>query len=162
MAEIADLAFSQPSPDHIMPTPQPAPYAGDAVFIARFSTLLQQELSKACSILTTVFKRDFHSIGERFDTTESKFDGTAARVNQNSAMDTDLQNRLEKACAKIEDLENRSCHYNVRIQGLPETHTELEGAIQALMKDLIPDISLHQMEVDRIQPLPDQMASRGT
>lgn len=58
-------------------------------------------------------------------------------------MITELQDRLADANAKIEDLENRSCRYNVRIRGLPETCTDLEGAMHELMKDLIPDISPH-------------------
>lgn len=65
-------------------------------------------------------------------------------------MITELQNRLEEAYTKIEDLENRFRSYNVHIRGLPETHTDLEGAIQELMKELILDISPHQMEIDRI------------
>lgn len=38
----------------------------------------------------------------------------------------------------------------MRIQGLPESHTDLEVAMRQLMKDLIPDISTHHVEIDRI------------
>lgn len=72
------------------------------------------------------------------------------RVNHNSRMAAELQGRLEEAYVKIEDLDNRSCRYNVHIRGLPETHTDLEGAMYTLMKELIPDILTHQLEVDRI------------
>lgn len=77
-------------------------------------------------------------------------DSTVRKVSQNSNMITDLQDRLEEAYTKIEDLENRSRRYNVRIRGLPETHTDLEGAMRELMKDLIPNINTHQMEIDQI------------
>lgn len=56
-------------------------------------------------------------------------DGAVARVNQNSTMISDLQGRLEEAYTKIEDLENQSRGYNVRIKELKETHTDLEGAM---------------------------------
>lgn len=65
-------------------------------------------------------------------------------------MITDLQDRLEEAYTKIEDLENRSCRYNVRIHCIPETHTDFEEAMRQLMKELIPDINAHHMEIDRI------------
>lgn len=41
---MADLMYSQSSPDRDLPAPQPTPYAGDAVLLARFSAMLQQEL----------------------------------------------------------------------------------------------------------------------
>lgn len=51
-------------------------------------------------------------------------------------MISELQDKLEEANAKIKDLENRSRLYNVRIRGILETHIDLEGAIDKLMKNL--------------------------
>lgn len=62
-------------------------------------------------------------------------------------MTAELQGQLKDAYAKIEALENRSRSYNVRVRGLPETHTD---QVHALMKELTPDISPLQLEVDRI------------
>lgn len=106
VAEMTDLIFRQSSPVRELPEPQPTPYAGDAVLLACFSAMLQQELSKACSIITTDLKHDIQGIGERFEMIESKMDSTVIKVKQNSTMITDLQGRLEEAYTKIEDLEN--------------------------------------------------------
>lgn len=81
---------------------------------------------------------------------ETKVNSTVKKVNQNSNMIFDLQDRLDEDYTKIEDLENRSRRYNVCIRGLPESHTDLEGAMRELIKDLIPDINTHQMKIDRI------------
>lgn len=123
MAELTEAIFSQSSPD--IAVPQQAHYSGDAVFLARFLNMLQQELSKACIIITTDLKKDIRSIGERIEQTETKVDNTVKKFNQNSNMITDLQDRLEEAYTKIEDLENCSRRYNVCIRGLPKTHTAL-------------------------------------
>lgn len=58
--------------------------------------------------------------------------------------------KLEEAYAKIEDLENWSHLYNIPIRGLPVNTIGLEKAVFILMKDLIPDILPHQMEIDRV------------
>lgn len=81
---------------------------------------------------------------------ETKVAETVTKVNQNSTMITDLQGRLDEAHTKIEDLEKLSRRYNVRLRGLPETHTVLEGAMRKLMKELIPDLTEQYMEIDRI------------
>lgn len=150
MAEMTNLIFSQSSPDRELPAPQPMSYAGDAALLAHFSAMLQQELSKDCSIITTDLKRDIQGIGERFELIETKVAETVTKVNQNSTMITDLQDRLEEAYTKIEDLENRSRRYNVRLRSLPENHTDLEEAMRELMKELIPDITVRHMEINRI------------
>lgn len=91
-----------------VPTPTPSPYSGDVALLAHFSALLQQELSKACTAITAEIKGDFHCIGERLDTIESKVIGMVGRVNQNTKMMSSLHDQLDQANAKVEDLENRS------------------------------------------------------
>lgn len=54
------------------------------VQLARFSALLQQELYKACIIITTDIKGDFQTIGKRLNSKDAKVDGTVKLVNQNS------------------------------------------------------------------------------
>lgn len=112
MAEIAELALSQNSIGSEQQPPPPAAYSGDSVLLARFSALLQQELTKACQLITAEMKHDFNDIGDRLDTIESKMDGTVRKVNQNSSMIASLQDQLDQANAKIEDQENRSRRYN--------------------------------------------------
>lgn len=160
MAEFAEIALSQNSAVFSQPPAPVTTYSGDTVLLARFSALLQQELSKACTIIPTGMKDDFQNIGERLDIIESKMDGTVKQVNQNSKTITSLQDQLDQANAKIEGLENRSRRYNFRIRGLPESETDLEESIHALMKQLIPDISPYQLELDRVHralttPRPD-------
>lgn len=64
------------------------------------------------------------------------------RVNQNTKMISYLQDQLDLANTKIEDLENRSRRYNFRLRGLPESITGLEA--------VVPGISLHHLELDGV------------
>lgn len=66
-------------------------------------------------------------------------------------MISSLQAQLDQAQAKIEDLKNRSRRFRVR--GLPESVVDVEVAVQALMEELMPDISPHQLEIDRVHRL---------
>lgn len=104
----------------------------------RFVQLTQWILNIICRILETDW------------TIESKIDSTISRVNQNSKMMTHLQIRLDEGCAKTKHLENRSLCYNIPIQGLPKTITDLEESVHTLMKDLIPDILPHQLDIERV------------
>lgn len=61
----------------------------------------------------------------------------------------DVQDQLETALSKIDDLENRSRRYNFRLLGLPEKVKEVQPAIWALIKALIPDIPDHRLELYR-------------
>lgn len=102
MAKLAEVALSQNSSVISQPPDPATTYSGDTVLLARFSALLHQELSKACTIITTGMKDDFQNIGERLDIIEPKMDGTLKQVNQNSRMITSLQDQLDQANAKIE------------------------------------------------------------
>lgn len=75
-------------------------------------------------------------------------DDDVKRVNQNTNLISALEEQLDQAHAKIEDLQNRPRRCNFRVWGLPETLTDLEPALDALMQDLIPDISPHLLELD--------------
>lgn len=103
MSELAESIFSQPSSALEEPSPQPIPYAEDTVLLACFSTMLQQVLSKACSIITNDTKQDIQNFGLRLDMIETKVDGMVARVNHNIRVISVLQEQLEEAYAKIED-----------------------------------------------------------
>lgn len=146
MADLTEMALRQSSSilDQSQPPP-PAPYSGDAALLACFSALLQQELSKACTAITAEIRGDFHCIGERLDTIEFKVDGTVGRVNQNTKMISSLQDQLDQANTKIEDLKNRSRLYNFRLCRSPELITDLEDAVHILMQDLIPGISPYHL-----------------
>lgn len=82
--EQADSMFSQPCPAHEEPLLQLVPYAGKTVLLAHFSSVIQQELSKACEIIINDIKHGILSFGLRLNTIKTKVDGTVVRVNQNT------------------------------------------------------------------------------
>lgn len=79
-----------------------------------------------------------------------------AQANQNTACIQVLRDQLDTALSKIDDLENRSRHYNFRIRGLPESVLDIQGSV----KLFIPDIPNHRLEQDP-NPLA-KMGCRGT
>lgn len=115
----------------------------------RFSELLEKGLAQTAAKITGDIKVDFQSLGERMGAIESKLDITVSRANQNTAQIQLLQEQLETAIARIDDLENRSRRQNLRIRGLPESITDTSEAVQDLFKSLIPNISQNRLELDR-------------
>lgn len=61
---------------------------------------------------------------------EKKADQSVAKINQNLDRILDIQDQLETALSKIDDLENRSRRYNILLRGLPESVKEVHPAIQ--------------------------------
>lgn len=76
MAKMAKIALMQTSSVQEPIQFQQPTYSGDAVLIAYFSDLLQQELYKACDIITLELKNDLSNISKRLDTIENKLDST--------------------------------------------------------------------------------------
>lgn len=60
-----------------------------------------------------------------------------------------LQDQLDIALSRIDDLENRSRRENFRIRGLPESITDTISVVQDFLKQIIPDIPSHKLEIDR-------------
>lgn len=67
-----------------------------------------------------------------------------------------LQRQLDKALAKIDDLENRSSCSNFCIQGVLESVVDVQAAVKELLT-LIPDITEYRLKIDRARkaPCPD-------
>lgn len=65
-------------------------------------------------------------------------------------MITDLQDRLEEAYSKIDDLENRARCYNFRIRDIPENVKDITSITYSLMQAAVPDIDEIHMEIDCI------------
>lgn len=52
--------------------------------------------------------------------------------------------------AQVEDLDNRNCHNNIRLRGIPESVTDLMPAIYKLFHNLLPDKPLSAFTCDKI------------
>lgn len=89
--------------------------------MAAFSKMLTRGLSHNAAQITASIHADLQQIGSRIEVIEQKSDQAALRINQNTARIQELQDQLEVATSKIDDLENRSRRYNFRIRGLPES-----------------------------------------
>lgn len=56
---------------------------------------------------------------------ETKLDIKVTHTNQNAAHIQVLEDQLEIALSRIDDLKNRSRRYNFRVRGLPENITDI-------------------------------------
>ncbi|XP_075719607.1 uncharacterized protein LOC142760334 [Rhinoderma darwinii] len=149
---IPDLGLPQLAPVHVSQhSPmQPAITSGlteDAIFSC-ISRAMQAQMGEISSKIAAVHQ-DLHKVGAHMQAIETKMTSVTARVNQNTRFMEDLQEQLEEANTRIEDLENRSRRYNFRIRGVPESQTEVPGVVRLLLTTLIPDISESHMEIDR-------------
>lgn len=80
---------------------------------------------------------------------ESNLESTISRTNQNTTSIQTLQEQLETANAKIDDLENRNRRYNFWVRGLPESYKDIPETIKSFIKDLQPETPQHRLELDR-------------
>lgn len=70
--------------------------------------LLNRGLSTTAAKITGDIKADLQNLGDRMEVMELKIDSTVARTNQNSDHIHVLQDQLDTALSRIDDLENRS------------------------------------------------------
>lgn len=154
---LCDITLSQGSmedesasfPSAQAAAPSTTTYSGDPILLARFSTLLEQELENASKRITSDLKHEFQELGSRIGTIEATLDDTITRTNQNMECIEDIHKRLDDAPNKIDNLENRSRRYNFRVQGIPESFPDSEAIMKELIQHLIPDIPHHKLELDR-------------
>lgn len=117
--------------------------AGINNLLSTFSKMLARGLSHKSN-------PQFKLISKTWDQElKSLTDHTTARTNHNTARIQDLQDQLESALYKVDDLENRSRRYSFRIRGLPESVKDIREVVRSFIKDLIPDIPTHHLELDR-------------
>lgn len=69
-----------------------------------------------------------------------------------------IQEQLDIALSRIDVRENRSSRY--RIRSLPESRTDIPTAVQVLIKDLIPNIPPHRLELNRAHRAPGHPQER--
>lgn len=113
------------------------------------SELLDRGLAQKANKITSDIRADFQNLGSRMKAIEQKLDITVSRANQNTDHIQVIKDQLEVALSRIDDLENRLRRDNFRIRGLPETITDIPKAVQDLIKNLIPSIPPHKLELDR-------------
>lgn len=138
------LLLSVSEAQEAAPTPTDFPSMMEA-----FALMLSKSLAQNAAQITSSIHADIQQLFLRLDYIEQKADQAGARINQNTARIQEMQDQLETAFAKIDDLENRSRRYNFRVRGLPEAEQEVQSAVKDLMKDLIPGIPEYRLELDR-------------
>lgn len=94
-----------------------------------FFKMLARGLSQTAAQITASIHADLQQVGLRIEVIVKKADQAVSRINQNSARIQDLQDQLESAFSKIDDLENRSRRYTFRIRGLPESVKAVHPAV---------------------------------
>ena len=153
MADMLNTPMLQSPLSHAgfqMPSPIPQPSQTDmARLLNCFSDMLAAGLTQTAAQITSSIKADLQNIGVRMDAIEQAVDNTAARTNQNTNCIQSLQDQLEIALSKLDDLENRSRRYNFRIRGIPEGVVNIPDAVKSFIKNVIPDIPDHKLELDR-------------
>lgn len=111
--------------------------------------MLSRGLAQAATQIASAMQADLHNLGARIEAIEQKADHTAARTNQHTARIQDLQEKLDTDLYKIDDLENRSRHYNFRIRGLSETVKDVHSRVCFFIKDLLLDILSYHLKLDK-------------
>lgn len=116
---------------------------------ARISELLDKGLTQNADRITGEIRADFQSLGKRIEHIEHKLDVTISKTTQNTDHLQFMQEQLDTAQTRIDDLENRSRRDNFRIRGLPESISDVQTAVQDIIKSLIPSVPAHKLELDR-------------
>lgn len=80
-----------------------------ADLFSRFSHMLSIGLFQTAAKITGDIKAELQTIRSCIETIESHLDITITITNQNTDGIQDLQDQLEMAMSKIDDLEKRSC-----------------------------------------------------
>lgn len=115
----------------------------------KFSSLLEKGLATTAHQITNTIKADLSNIGSRIEAIEEKVECTVSKTNQNAAHLQSVQEQLDVALSRIDELENRSRRYNFRIRGLPETFTDIPSTVQDIISEIIPNIPSQRLELDR-------------
>lgn len=145
---IGPTLIQQGGPFPACQTPEAGPQSDD--LLSKLSALLDRGLANTATKITGEIKANFQNLGSRTEAIEHKLDLTVATANQNSDHIQTLQDRLNSALFRIDELENRSRRYNFRIRGLPESIADISQATQEIIKSLILNILQHRLELDGV------------
>lgn len=101
MSDLLETSDNSDTENHTTPhSPADLP-----AMMAAFSNMLSRGLSQTAAQITSATHADLQNIGVWIEHIEKKTDQSAARIQ-------DIQDQLEMALFKIDDLENRSRRYN--------------------------------------------------
>ncbi|OCT80094.1 hypothetical protein XELAEV_18026897mg [Xenopus laevis] len=129
----------------------PKVHSRDASLIEQFKIMLCSELDITSKKITSSLSKEIREIGRRTDILESRMYDTTTVLEGHKTDINGLRYQLQELQDKIEDMENRSCHGNIRIRGLPETYKNLEGEItEFFFTKLAPHLTPSKLEFDRI------------
>lgn len=88
---------------------------------SKFADLLDRGLSNTASKIATDIKADLQNFGSRMEAIEQKLYRTVARTNQNFDRIQDLQNQLESALLKLDDLKQKQ---KIKLQNQRSTQVD--------------------------------------
>lgn len=131
---------------------QTSPQASSAspVILLQFEKMLHKALKQTSDQITKSLTKEIRELGNRTAALEIKMDEIEITTQENI---TELEQLKEENLilqTKLEDYENRARRSNLRIRGIPETVTDLQSTITALLQELKPDIPIERLELDRV------------
>lgn len=147
---IPDKYTRASSPDSPLHTPSALEdnSALDSSKLAHMGDIVREELSTRC--ITADHSKELKEIGGCTSTLEARTDDTTMVLTAHAADITFIHDEVKDLENTMEDLENGSCHCNLRVNCLPETITDLHDTITALFQELSPNISLERFHFHRV------------
>lgn len=127
----------------------PLPLDSDNL-LARFRSIVRDEITVASRKLSSDLVRGLKEIGHRTNQLEQRMD-LATTVLEGHEEEVDKMNaEITLLKDKLEEAENRARRDNLRIRGIPENITDLQGTATAFFQELAPGIPVDRLEFDRI------------
>lgn len=116
----------------------------------------KSSLSKEMHEYMAKFTSEIQLVGERVDHVENKMAEFAGTFNNLVDAHNAREDDIDWLKAKVADLEDRSCRNNLKIRGIPESvpPEDLRSYVQSIFKEVLPEISTKDFEIDRIHRLP--------
>ncbi|XP_075439996.1 protein inscuteable homolog [Ascaphus truei] len=118
-------------------------YSMDTAIHSLFS--LTQEGNRLCHLVA----QEISSLAERTSSLESKLNDTITRQSLMNAELKELKSHLLDIKDKQENTENRDCRINLRIRGIPESITDIEGFMGNWLASALPDSTRESLTLER-------------
>lgn len=138
----SDIEYTASSQTAVMDTLHPN-------IIKQFEKMLQKALKQTSKHITDSLTKEIRELGQHTSDLKNRVED---ETNVQSHV-CELENLKEENLTlqmRLEDFENRACHSNLRIHGIPEPIVDLQSTITALLQELMASIPIDQLEFDRI------------